>query len=178
MIFRFIAFFLLLAFTNPAFAEEESAPSPTPRPGIFHRMINVFHKEKKDKPDDEKKKSKTLDLTMELSPQPLKLSQSHEIQVTLRLTNNTGKLAQLDFPTTQRIEVLLRNETGKLVTQWSENQSFDNDPGYVTINPREHVEYTVTISGRDMAGGRTYTIEGFFPNYDKLRVSKTVVPER
>jgi hypothetical protein len=174
MILRSLIFLLLLALINPLFAEEETAASPTPRPGIFHRMVNIFHKDKK----DDQGKKKADDLTMDISPQPLKLSQSHEIQVTIKLTNNSGKIEQFDFPTTQRIEVLLRNETGKLVTQWSENQSFDNDPGYVTINPHEHVEYTVTISGRDMAAGRTYTIEAFFPNYEKLRVSKTIVAER
>ncbi|MGB8353742.1 MAG: BsuPI-related putative proteinase inhibitor [Chthoniobacteraceae bacterium] len=177
MILRSLIFFLLLAVVNPLFAEEETAASPTPRPSLLHRMTHIFHKDKKDD-DQGKKKNKGDELTMDISPQPLKLSQSHDIQVTIKLTNNSEKIEQFNFPTTQRIEVLLRNETGKVVTQWSENQSFDNDFGYVTINPHEHVEYTVTISGRDMAAGRSYTVEGFFPNYEKLRISKTIVAER
>ena len=65
-----------------------------------------------------------------------------------------------------------------MVTQWSEEQSFSNDSGYVTINPGEHVLYKVTISGRDLVAGKTYTIEGFFPNYENLRVTKEFVPQR
>lgn len=178
MIFRTVALLLLLTLGNSLFAEEETSPAPTPKPGIVHRVINFFHKDKTKAASKETKDGKRLDLAMTISPQPLKLSDTHEISVTLTLTNNTDKLTQLDFPTTQRVEVLLRNEAGKMVTQWSENQSFSNDPGYVTINPREHVEYTVSISGRDMVAGKTYTIEGFLPNYDKLRVTKTIIPER
>jgi len=182
MSFRTLCILLLLSLTIPLFAEEENTQPDQPRPGMFQRMIHVFHKGKdKDASADQeggKKKSKTLNLTMEVSPDPLKLSESHQIQVTLRLTNNTPKMVQLNFPTTQRIEVLLRNATGKMVTQWSENQSFDNDAGYVTINPREHVEYSVSISGRDLVAGKPFTIEGFLPNYENLKVSKTIVPQR
>ena len=174
---RIIAFLMLLASIHPLFAEEESAtPTPTPRPGIFHRIVNVFHKDKPAK--DAKGKDKKLELSLDYSPQPMKLSEGNKIQVTVRLTNKTGKFAQLDFPSTQRIEVLLRNQAGKMVTQWSEEQSFSNDPGYVTINPGEHVEYTVTISGRDLVAGKTYTIEAFFPNYENLRTTRAFVPQR
>lgn len=182
MNFRTVVFLLLLTWTNAVFAEEESTPSATPRPGFFKRAINAvnpFHKDKGRAQDDKKAKTraKKLELTMEISPLPLKLSETHEIQVKLVLTNNSHKIVQLDFPSTQRIEVLLRNQTGKLVAQWSEEQSFVNDPGYVTINPREHVEYTASVSGRDMVTGQSYTVEGFLPNFEELKISKTIVPE-
>jgi hypothetical protein len=167
---------LLLACFHPLLADEETAPAPTPTPGFFHRIINVFHKDKA--AEERAQKEKKLDLTLDFSPQPVKLSEGKEIQVTLVLTNRTGRFAQFTFPTTQRIEVLLRNHAGKLVTQWSEEQSFTNDPGYVTINPGEHVQYTVNISGRDLVPGQTYTIEGFFPNYENLRVTRDFVPQR
>ena len=171
MIVRLIALVLLLASVRPLFANEETTPQPTPTPGFFHRALNVFHK---DKPKADKK----LQLTLSYSPQPVKLSAGKEIQVTLVLTNGTGKFVQLSFPTTQRVEVLLRNEAGKLVTQWSEEQTFTNDPGYVSIDPGEHVQYTVNISGRDLIPGKTYSIEGFFPNYENLRATSNFVPER
>lgn len=180
MSFRNVAFLLLLALAGSVFAEEEGTPSATPSPGFFKRAVsavNPFHK--KDRaPEDKtgKTRAKKLELTMEITPQPLKLSETHEIQVKLVLTNNSRQIVQLDFPTTQRIEVLLRNQAGKLVAQWSEEQSFVNDPGYVTINPREHVEYTASVSGRDMVAGQSYTVEGFFPNFEELKVSKTIVP--
>ena len=180
MIVRISALLLLLAFIQPLAANEETAaPQPTPTPGFFHRVVsavNIFHK---DKPKAKAAKDeKKLELSLDYAPQPVKLAEGKELRVTLVLTNKTGKFVQLTFPTTQRIEVLLRNDAGKIITQWSEEQSFANDPGYVTVNPGEHVQYAVNISGRDLVPGKTYTIEGFFPNYDDLRVTKEFVPQR
>lgn len=175
MILRLTVLLLLMASARPLLADEENPQaSPTPKPGIFHRIINVFHKDNGDVPAKEKK----LALSLDFAPQPVKLSDGKEIQVTLTLTNDTGRFVQLDFPTTQRVEVLLRNETGKLVTQWSEQQSFTNDPGYVSINPGEHVQYAVSISGRDLVAGKAYTIEAFFPNYENIRATRDFVPQR
>jgi len=174
MIVRIITFLILIACVRPLFADEENAPAATPPPSIFHRIIHVFHRDKV----DPKTKDKKLVLTMDFTPQPVKLTEGNKIQVTLLLTNKTGRFVQLDFPTTQRIEVLLHNQAGKLVTQWSEEQSFTNDAGYVTLDPDEHVEYSVTISGRDLVAGKTYTLEGFFPNYENLRVTRDFVPQR
>jgi hypothetical protein len=173
MIVRLIVTLLAIAFVQAAFANEESpAPQPTPTPGLWHRILHPFHKDKK-APEEKK-----LVLAVVFSPQPVKLSQGRELQVTLVLTNKTGKFVQLAFPTTQRIEVLLRNGAGKMVTQWSEEQTFANDPGYVAINPNESVQYTAHISGRDLVAGKPYTIEGFFPNYENLRATKSFVPEK
>jgi hypothetical protein len=182
MSFRIIAVLVLLSLSLPVFADEETTTQPEKKsPGLFHRMTNIFHK---DAPADGQKvvkpakKGKGLDLALNISPDPLKLSESHQLQVSVTLTNNTGKMVQLNFPTTQRIEVLMRNQAGKVVTQWSEDQSFVNDAGYVTINPRENVQYTANISGRDLVAGQPYTIEVFFPNYENLKISATVVPQR
>jgi hypothetical protein len=174
MIVRIITLLLLMACVRPLLADEENTPAPTPTPGIFHRIIHIFHK---DNGGDPKAKEKKLELTLDFTPQPVKLSAGKEIQVTLVLTNKTGKFVRLDFPTTQRFEVVLRNQAGKLLTQWSEEQSFANNPGYVTLDPNEHVQYALAISGRDLVAGRTYTIEGFFPNYENLRVARDFVPQ-
>lgn len=183
MIVRTVAVLLLLSGIHPLLAEEESSPTPTPRPGLFHRMVNsvnVFHKDKTGDANKPSKKDKNgkMELALQVSPDPVKLSEGSKIEVTVILTNKSGKMVQLQFPTTQRVEVLLRNGAGKLVTQWSEEQSFSNDPGYVTIDNGERVQYTVTISGRDMAVGQPYTIEGFFPNYVNLRATKTIIPQK
>jgi hypothetical protein len=85
---------------------------------------------------------------------------------------------QLEFPTTQRIEVLVRNRNGKLVEQWSEDQAFTNEPTLVTINPGERLEYSANIATRDMVGGESYTIVGYFPNYDQLKATKVIVPKK
>ncbi|MEA3207564.1 MAG: Intracellular proteinase inhibitor [Chthoniobacter sp.] len=111
-----------------------------------------------------------------LEPTPLKLSEVRSFKVMLHLKNAGKKLAQLEFPTSQRIEVLIKDETGKLLEQWSEDQAFENEPTQVTINPGERLEYTATVSTRDLKAGKNYTVEGFFPNFEQLRATKQLTP--
>ena len=121
---------------------------------------------------------KQLDLTMIVDPLKPRLSETKQIKVTLQLVNKGRKMAQLEFPTSQRIEVLVKNAAGKTIEQWSEDHAFTNDPTVETINPGERLEYSASIATRDMAAGQSYTVEAFFPNYDALRTVKAVVPEK
>ena len=122
--------------------------------------------------------NKKLMLSMTVEPQPLKLAETRQMKVTMQVANKSSKLVQLEFPTTQRIEVLVRHASGKLVEQWSEDRSFANEPGMVSINPGERLEYAATLSTRDLAAGESYTVEALFPNYEALRLQRTVVPEK
>jgi hypothetical protein len=102
------------------------------------------------------------------------LPETKQIKVTIKLVNRGKKLVQLNFPSSQRIEVLVKTKEGKQIEQWSEDQAFTDEPSMVTINPDERVEYPVTVSTRDMVAGETYTVEAFFPNFDQLRKTVTV----
>ena len=119
---------------------------------------------------------KGLEMSLAVEPAAPKLSDAHEVKVTVTLANKGKKLVQLDFPTTQRIEVLVKNKAGKMVVQWSEDHAFTNDPTLVAINPGERLEYAATISTRDLAAGETYTVEAFFPNFDTLRKNHVLAP--
>ena len=121
---------------------------------------------------------KQFDLTMVVDPLQPKLSETKQLKVTLQLVNKSRKMAQLDFPTSQRIEVLVKNAAGKTVEQWSEDQAFTNELSVETINPGERLEYSASVSTREMAAGQSYTIEAFFPNYDALRATRAIVPEK
>lgn len=119
-----------------------------------------------------------LMIGMTVEPHPLKLTDTRQLKVTVVLANKSSKLVQLEFPTTQRIEVLVRNANGKLVEQWSEDRTFANEPGLRAINPGERLEYAATLSTRDLVAGQSYTVEALFPNYESLRLQKTVTPEK
>ncbi|MHA3775099.1 BsuPI-related putative proteinase inhibitor [Verrucomicrobiota bacterium sgz303538] len=152
------------------------------RPGFFGRVVqslNPFRsKEERDKLNEAKAPNwKRLELSMVVEPQPLKLPETRLMKVTLRLANRSKKFVQMEFPTSQRIEVLIRNKAGKLVEQWSEDQAFANEPTLVVVNPGERLEYTVNVATRDMSPGETYMVEAFFPNFEPLRVQKSIVPE-
>jgi hypothetical protein len=119
---------------------------------------------------------KDLVPTIAIDPTPLALSEVRTMKVTLTLANHGKKLVQLEFPTTQRIEVLVKDAAGARIEQWSEDQAFQNEPTLVAINPNERLEYTATVATRDLKAGQAYTIEGFFPNYDQLRAAKVITP--
>jgi Intracellular proteinase inhibitor len=163
---------LLVCFSlASAAASEEGARE---KPGMMTRFLNIFRGSSEPRAANWKR----LSLTMRVQPLPVKLSETRQLKVSLQLANRSKRLIQLEFPTTQRIEVLVRNADGKMVEQWSEDQSFAPEPTIVAINPNERLEYIVSVSTRDMVAGQPYMIEGFFPNYEQLKVSQTIVPEK
>ena len=157
---------------------EKAAPAPAPapekKPGIVHRVMHPFGGGK----DAGTKGGGGLAVDMKLSPLPLKLAETNRLKVTLTLVNHGKKLTSLEFPTSQRIEVLIKNGAGKTIEQWSQDQAFANEPTVVTINPGERAEYAVEVATRDLSAGQTYTVEGFLPKYETMKVAKTLVPEK
>ncbi|HEX4084834.1 MAG TPA: BsuPI-related putative proteinase inhibitor [Chthoniobacteraceae bacterium] len=118
-----------------------------------------------------------LELQLDISPDDIALSTDHEIKVTVTVFNRSAKqFTHLDFPTSQRIEVLVKDASGKVVNTWSEDQSFTNDPASVNINPGERIEYSANVATREMTAGKPYTIEASFPSYPNLTVQKQVTP--
>ncbi len=187
----------------PAFAAEET-PVPEKKAGIFHRMLHPFGESKPapatttPAPAAEKKPgimtrvlhpfggkkgagtkpNGRLVVALKLSPLPLKVPATNRLKVTLTLTNQGKKLVPLDFPTSQRIEVVIKNTAAKTIEQWSQDQAFTNEPTALMINPGERVEYTVEVATREMVAGQTYTVLGFFPGHETLRAEQSVVPEK
>lgn len=161
------------------FGGKKKEPEPEPaaaekKPGIVNRMLHPFSGGK----GSASKSNGRLAVELKLAPLPLKLSEANRLKVTLTLVNQGKKLAPLEFPTSQRIEVLIKNNVGKTIEKWSDDQPFTSDPTVVTINPGERAEYAVEVATREMVAGQTYTVEGFFPAYNTLRAEKIVVPEK
>ena len=176
MKFRVLLCLLALALPMALSAAEETPPPAEHH--WYYRLLHPFGGPKEKAPKTRDGTFKRLELAIQTEPNPPKLSEAKQIKVTLTLANKTSKLVQLEFPTSQRIEVLVKAKDGKLVEQWSEDQAFTNDPTLVAINPGERLEYGVKVSTRDMAAGETYTIEAFFPNFEPLRRSVTIKPEK
>jgi hypothetical protein len=119
-----------------------------------------------------------LSMSMALDPMAVKLPETRSVRVSVTVVNTGKEPVQLDFPNTQRIEVLLKSEGGKVIAKWSEDQKLNEEEGFLVINPEERLEYSATISTREMVAGSTYLIEAFFPSFDQLRASRTVVPTK
>lgn len=177
MKFRALFCFLALALPMALFAAEE-APAPTPKPSLWSRLLHPFGGSKTKEPKERGTNFRQLEMGLLIEPNPVKLAENRQIKVTLTLTNRGGKMAQLEFPTSQRVEVLLKAKSGQTIEQWSQDQAFTNEPTLVTINPNERLEYSVNVATRDLAAGEAYTVEGFFPNFDALRKARAVTVEK
>ena len=168
--------------TRPSVA---TTPVPTPTPittttlkkrGLFGRILHPFSSsEVLPKYNDRKLRGLILDL--QVSPQPLRLSEVRQMEVKVTVTNMGNHMIPLDFPTDQRIEIQLLNAADAVLTKWSENHAIKDKPGTILINPGEHVEYKENIATRDLTPGRVFTADVFFPKYPELHVRQKFLTE-
>jgi hypothetical protein len=179
----------------PAAAPATVAPAPEkPRkPGFWERawdstkkstrtvgrvVTRPFGGSKKEKGDESQVGWRNLAMTLTLDPTSVKLPETKAIKVTFAVVNKGTDAVQLEFPSTQRIEVLLKNDSGKVLSKWSDDQKVEPEEGFLVINPEERLEYTANVSTREMAAGNTYIVEAYFPNFDQLRASQMISPTK
>jgi hypothetical protein len=144
--------------------------------GLFGRILHPFSSsEVLPKYNDRKLRGLILDL--QVSPQPVRLSEVRQIQIKVTVTNLGNHMIPLEFPTDQRIEVQLLNSADAVLTKWSENHAIKDKPGTILINPGEHVEYKENIATRDLTPGRVFTADVFFPKYPELHVRQKFLTE-
>lgn len=112
-------------------------------------------------------------------PDPVKLGEVRQLEVTVILRNLSKVPVHLNFPTGQTIEIQLREpNNGKVLTKWSTDRIFNSDSRYLLVNPQERLEFNEPITTRDLQTGKPYTLEAYFVGYEKdLRASKAIVPQ-
>jgi hypothetical protein len=92
------------------------------------------------------------------------------------LASNLGKRAEImEFPSSQRVDAVLRDDEGKIVGRASEDLEFLDETSVVTLNPGERVEYVLGISTRGLSAGKTYKLEAAITNQNGL-TSSVMVP--
>ena len=161
--------FLALVLRASLSAQTPDAPSTPEKRGWLGRAFNPFHASER-LPEYKDARLRGSVLALELSPQPVKLSEVRQLDVRLTVTNRGKREVTLEFPNEQRIEIYLRNSTENILTKWSDNHAFADDPGAVLINPGEHVDYSTTIATRDLAPNKVFIAEVFFPKYPELSI--------
>lgn len=139
------------------------------RRGWFSRVLHPFGSSER-LPDYKDPRLRGLVLDLELSPEPVKLSEVRHLKVHLSVINKSKQPVTLEFPSEERVEIFLRNSAEVVLTKFSDNRSYEDTPGTVLINPQEHVDYDGTISTRDLTPNRVFICEVFFPQYPELRV--------
>lgn len=161
--------FLVLAFGASALGQAPETGAPPAKRGFFNRLLHPFHSETL----PEYKKNPELQglvASLELSPQPVKLSEVRQLEVKLTLTNKSKRAIKLEFPTTQRFEIYLRNPNDQILATWSDNHAFSAEPATVFVNPGEHIDYADTIATRELTPNKVFIAEVFFPRYPEVDV--------
>lgn len=159
-----------------AFSALGSDAEPSSTPTLMDKTLVLLHLKHRPRPHGQGQLHDGMELQMNITPDPINLNADREVKATVDIYNRTKKFINLDFPTSQRIEVLVKDATGKVITTWSEDQSFTSDPATVTVNPGERLEYSALVATREMSDGHPYIIEASFPSYPDLKVQKQVVP--
>ena len=120
-----------------------------------------------------------LSVELKSAPDPVRLGEVRQLEVTVILRNTSKHPVHLNFPSGQTIEIqLLEPNTGKVVTKWSTDRIFNTEGRYLLINPQERLEFNEPISTHDLQTGKTYTLETFFVGYEKdLRATKPIIPQ-
>ena len=153
---------------------EATRPSPTPvKRSLFSRVLHPFSSGGSPTTSPPKYKDprlRGLTLELQVSPQPVKLSEVRQLDIKATLTNRGKSTVELDFPTDQRIEIYLMNSAETVLTKWSENHAIAEKPAVVLVNPNEHIEYNEKIATRELARDKVYVAEVFFPQYPELRI--------
>lgn len=111
-----------------------------------------------------------------VEPSEFSVDDRREITVRFVVQNRTNRLVKLDFPTSQRMEILVRNPAGEVVEKWSDDRAFQDEAGVVMINPDERIQYEERIATREMQPGTTYTIEASLANNPEFTKTTTVTP--
>jgi hypothetical protein len=109
-------------------------------------------------------------------PSKFSLVARRELDATYTVRNNTKKIMRLDFNTTQRIDMLTSDPSGKVIEKWSDDHAFQIQEGIVIINPRERIEYTEKVATREMKPEETYTIKADLVGYPDYTATTTVTP--
>jgi hypothetical protein len=172
--------FVLVCVMAGSVLAQDAAPAAEPRATPQKRgwMSRVWHPFSSSRPSQFKDpKLRGLQLTLEITPQPIKLSETRQMEIKVKLENIGKHPVELTFPTDQRVEIYLRNSVEAILTKWSENHAFTEKPESVLINPQEHIEYVQTISTRELTPDKVFIVEVFFPNYPELRIRQKFMTE-
>ncbi len=115
------------------------------------------------------KQGSGVTIALDYAPKPVRVGRDRSITVAVAV-NNSSKRQQTLENNGQRIEILLREPGGKVLTRWSESRSFDAKLTSSIVNPGEKIEFTEKISTRDLRPGGSYELVAYVPGAeDRLK---------
>lgn len=166
----FVPLLLFSAVSAGAFAQGTEPAPATEKRSWLSRVVHPFGSERLAEYKDAQLRG--LVVSLRLAPQPIKLSETRQMQVTITLTNKARRPITLEFPNAQRFEIYLRTSASRILATWSDNHAFADEASTIMINPQEHIEYAETIATRELTANKVFIAEVFFPKYPELRVQQ------
>lgn len=167
--------------STPSVADAVPTPAPAPTPavtfdappkrGLTWRLLHPFS------PADKTPVKKGLELAIIPDSATPSLGETRQLNVKIQVINHTKALANLSFPTTQRIEIIARTAEGKIIFTWSEDRTFAQEFTVVAINPGERLEYNEALPLRDMSAGRSYIVTVSIVGQAGLNSDLTITPK-
>jgi hypothetical protein len=124
-------------------------------------------------PDGTKKKNHAQ-VKLQITPATLNLEQHRKIDVLVKVVNPGKRALLLEFPTAQRVDAVLKDAQGKIVSRASEDQQFLEEPSVVSVNPGERVEYALTLSTRELKAGSRYKVEAAVVHQQNLHAEEFI----
>ena len=115
-----------------------------------------------------------LSLSVVLEPDPASLSRDRQIQAHLTLVNQGKRTQLLEFRTTQRVDAVFRDESGRIVGRASEDREFADEAAVVALNPGEKLRFDLALPTRQLVSGKKYTLEAALVGQEGLRVQRIV----
>lgn len=115
-----------------------------------------------------------LSLSVVLEPDPASLSRDRQIQAHLTLSNQSKRTQLLVFRTTQRVDAVLRDESGRIVGRASEDREYAEEAAVVAVNPGEKLHFDLGLPTRQIVAGKKYTLEAGLVDQEGLTVRRVV----
>jgi len=131
---------LLLALPACSTEPKPSEFRPPAQRGWMSRILNPFANN-----DDAPRVKSGVVVSIEPEDVAPSLKAARQVGVRVLVSNNTRKLVSLNFPTSQRIEIIARSTEGKILYTYSTDRNFTQEVSVLTINPGERLEYSDAI---------------------------------
>jgi hypothetical protein len=90
---------------------------------------------------------------------PVLVRATSSIEVQLRVVNPTKRAQVLEFSSGKRVEAVVRNAAGQIVSRASEGGTEAGPGSLVTVNPGERLEYRLSLPTSGLKPGNVYTLE-------------------
>jgi hypothetical protein len=140
---------------------------------VSHSVLDVFS------PSASKPAPKSpLKVALTCSPSPLVLKQTRNLTVLVKVFNGGKKAQALEFSSSQRVDAVIRDDSGKIVSRSTLATHIHTDePALVTVNPGERLEYSLSLPTEGMIAGKVYRLEGALVGQSGLTASMAIAPQ-